>query len=62
VTDTIDKLESLAAWHRLNASHADSVWVWETHLRFAEDLERRAKTLRVRQMRDTIQPDAQWAA
>jgi hypothetical protein len=61
VTDTIDKLESLAAWHRFNASHANSIWVWEARLRIAEDLERSAKTPRVRQ-HDTIQPDAQWAA
>lgn len=43
--DTIDKLEALAAWHRLNAEHAGSTWVWDARLRTAEDLERRAAEL-----------------
>jgi hypothetical protein len=47
----IDKLEALAAWHRLNAEHAGSAWVWEARLRTAEDLERRAAELRTHQVR-----------
>lgn len=43
--DTIDDLEALAAWHRINAEHAGSAWVWEARLRTAEDLERRAAPL-----------------
>lgn len=50
--DTIDKLEALAAWHRLNAEHAGSTWVWDARVRTAEDLERRAAALRARQARD----------
>jgi hypothetical protein len=49
--DTIGKLEALAAWHRLNAEHAGSTWVWDARLRTAEDLERRAAELRARQVR-----------
>jgi len=26
---TIEELEALAAWHRANAEHAGSDWVWE---------------------------------
>lgn len=44
----IDELESLAAWHRANAEHAGSDWVWEARLRTAEDLERQASDLRAR--------------
>jgi hypothetical protein len=47
----IDKLEALAAWHRLNAEHAGSTWVWDARLRTAEDLERRAAELRAGQVR-----------
>ena len=46
--DTIDELEELAAWHRLNAERAGSSWVWDARLRAAEDLERRAAELRTR--------------
>ena len=45
---TIEKLEELAAWHRINADHAGSAWVWEARLRTAEDLERQAATIRAR--------------
>jgi len=45
---TIDKLEKLAAWHRIQADHAGSAWVWEARLRTAEDLERQAATIRAR--------------
>jgi|HubBroStandDraft_6_1064221.scaffolds.fasta_scaffold90853_4 hypothetical protein len=45
---TIEKLETLAAWHRLNADHAGSAWIWEARLRTAEDLERQAATIRAR--------------
>jgi hypothetical protein len=44
--DSIEKLEALAAWHRINAEHAGSAWVWDARLRTAEDLEHRAKELR----------------
>jgi hypothetical protein len=47
-TVTIEKLEQLAAWHRINADHAGSAWVWEARLRTAENLEREAADLRVR--------------
>jgi hypothetical protein len=49
---TIEKLETLAAWHRANAEHAGSEWVWEARLRTAEDLERRAADLRARRHAD----------
>src|SRR6266853_644134 len=45
---TIEELEALAAWHRANAEHAGSDWVWEARLRTAEDLERQAADLRAR--------------
>jgi hypothetical protein len=41
----IARLERLAAWHRFNASHADSEWVWEARLLAAEQLERTAAEL-----------------
>ena len=44
--ETIEKLEKLAAWHRINAESAGADWVWEARLRTAEDLERRAAKLR----------------
>jgi hypothetical protein len=43
---TIERLEQLAAWHRINAERAGSAWVWEARLRTAEDLERRIATIR----------------
>ena len=49
---TIEELEALAAWHRVNAEHAGSDWVWEARLRTAEDLERQAADLRARQCAD----------
>jgi len=51
VIATIERLEELAAWHRINADHAGSAWVWEARLRTAEDLERQAAELRVRLLR-----------
>jgi hypothetical protein len=45
---TIEKLEKLAAWHRIQADYAGSAWVWEARLRTAEDLERQAATIRAR--------------
>jgi len=45
---SVERLEQLAAWHRANASHAGSVWVWDARLRTAEDLERQAADLRAR--------------
>jgi hypothetical protein len=47
-TEAIRRLEELAAWHRANADHAGSAWVWEVRLRTAEDLERQAAALRAR--------------
>src|SRR5580693_9207666 len=44
----VERLEQLAAWHRANAEHAGSAWVWEARLRTAEDLERRAAGIRAR--------------
>ena len=41
----IAQLERLAAWHRFNASHADSEWVWNARLLAAEQLERTAAEL-----------------
>jgi hypothetical protein len=48
---TVERLEQLAAWHRANAEHAASTWVWEARLRTAEDLERRAAVMRGRSPR-----------
>src|SRR5215471_7755710 len=42
----IQRLEKLAAWHRINAERAGADWVWEARLRTAEDLERRAAKIR----------------
>ena len=47
--DTIDKLEALAAWHRLNAAHAGSTWVWDARPRTPAGLEPRAAELRAHQ-------------
>ena len=49
---TIEELEALAAWHRANAEHAGSDWIWEARLRTAEDLERQAADLRARRYAD----------
>src|ERR1700745_1227003 len=46
--EAIERLEKLAAWHRINAEHAGADWVWEARLRAAEDLERQAVKLRAR--------------
>jgi hypothetical protein len=43
---TIERLEQLTAWHRLNADHAGSIWIWDGRLQMAEDLERQAAQLR----------------
>ena len=48
-TNSTERLEELAAWHRLNADHAGCAWIWEARLRKAEDLERQAADLRVGQ-------------
>jgi hypothetical protein len=48
----IARLEQLAAWHRANASHAGSTWIWDARLRTAEDLERQAAALRGRLTRE----------
>ena len=48
INTSVERLEALAAWHRGNASHAGSVWVWDARLRTAEDLERQAVALRRR--------------
>jgi len=44
--EAIERLERLAAWHRINAERAGADWVWEARLRTAEDLERRAAKIR----------------
>jgi hypothetical protein len=44
--EAIERLEKLAAWHRINAERAGADWVWEARLRSAEDLERRAAKIR----------------
>lgn len=44
--ETIEGLEKLAAWHRINAERAGADWVWEARVRTAEDLERRAAKIR----------------
>ena len=44
--EIIERLETLAAWHRVNAEHAGADWVWEARLRSAEDLERQAAEIR----------------
>jgi hypothetical protein len=44
----IARLEGLAAWHRINASHAGAAWIWDARLRTAEDLERQAADLRAK--------------
>jgi hypothetical protein len=53
-TSTIERLEELAAWHRINADHAGCPWIWDARLRTAEDLERRAAELRLRQARHPV--------
>jgi hypothetical protein len=49
--EEIERLERLAAWHRINAERAGAAWVWEARLRTAEDLERQAAKMRA-QMAD----------
>jgi hypothetical protein len=44
--EAIERLEKLAAWHRINAERAGADWVWEARLRTAEDLERQAAKIR----------------
>jgi hypothetical protein len=46
--ETIERLEQLAAWHRVIAERAGSAWVWEARLLAAEDLERQAAVARAR--------------
>ena len=48
----IERLEWLAAWHRINAEHAGADWVWEARLRTAEDLERQAAKIRTQLTED----------
>ena len=42
----VQDLEWLAAWQRINATHADALWSWEARLLAAEQLERDATALR----------------
>jgi hypothetical protein len=51
---TIERLEQLAAWHRLNADHAGSIWIWDVRLQMAEDLERQAAQLRALLLPDNM--------
>jgi len=46
--ETVERLEELAAWHRVIAERAGSAWVWEARWRAAEDLARRAADARAR--------------
>jgi hypothetical protein len=46
--EAIERLERLAAWHRIRAERAGADWVWEARLRTAEDLERQAAKIRAR--------------
>jgi hypothetical protein len=48
--DTAQQLERLAAWHRIQADHADAPWIWEARVLAAEALERRAAEFRCRPM------------
>jgi hypothetical protein len=41
-SETIERLERLATWHRINAGCAGADWVWEARLRTAEDLDLQA--------------------
>jgi hypothetical protein len=50
--ETIERLERLAAWHRINAERAGADWVWEARLRAAEDLERQAAKIRAQLLDD----------
>jgi len=43
---TARDMERRAAWQRINAAHADALWVWEARLIAAEQLERKATELR----------------
>ena len=58
VLAAIERLEKLAAWHRIKAEYAGADWVWEARLRTAEDLERQAAELRT-QLSDTASTSAQ---
>jgi hypothetical protein len=55
-SETIERFERLAAWHRINAERAGALWVWEARLRTAEDLERQAAKIRA-QLFDTRKAD-----
>jgi hypothetical protein len=50
--ETIERLERLAAWHRIDAERAGADWGWEAGLRTAEDFERQAAKIRA-QLFDT---------
>jgi hypothetical protein len=52
--EKIERLESLAAWHRINAERAGADWVWEARLRTAEDLERQAAKIRAQLADDSV--------
>jgi hypothetical protein len=42
----LDSLLQLAAWYRVQAERAGSLWVWEARLQRAEDLEAQARRTR----------------
>jgi hypothetical protein len=52
--EAIERLEKLAAWHRINAERAGADWVWEARLRTAEDLERQAAKIRAQLADDPV--------
>jgi hypothetical protein len=52
--EKIERLETLAAWHRINAERAGADWVWEARSRTAEDLERQAAKIRAQLADDPV--------
>lgn len=60
--ETIERLEGLAAWHRVIAERAGSAWVWEARLLAAEDLERQAADARAQLQSSKLNIDGRDAA
>jgi hypothetical protein len=52
--EKIERLETVAAWYRINAERAGADWVWEARLRTAEDLERQAAKIRAQLVDDPV--------
>jgi hypothetical protein len=51
MTEDSSKLRELASWYREFAERAGNPVIWEARIRTAEDLEREAHALEVRQQR-----------